>query len=663
MRGAGIVCAVLMALVAHGVVAETLAPVENFAKIPAAVSARLSPDGTKVALISSYEGSQVLYIHALVEGGKNSKIIRTGDFQVRWVRWKDDQHLVAGIIKTTDRLFRNMVPTESAATRLVTFNSDGDDIRMVGEPQSGFALKDENVTGSIGERKTIHPQIQDQIVSMMPQAPGQVLQQVIDKVPYIGTRVAPALYSIDLDSGRHHLLDHGDERIWRYRTDQNGVVRIGEGTTGLDAVIYARASATDAWREIHRYNANGGEIFEPLAFVPDDPKMLYVLSSAGPDGKAGLWRFDTAAKRFDQLVDEQAQPHGDTLVREGVLIGYTRQDRSAHYLDPAWQADYQTVSKAVQGRKLSIVDRSTDGARTLLEMSEPHHPRVWWLLDRTTKPASLWPAVEEYPDLPEEQVAPVKEVRYKARDGLEIPAYLTLPVGYKSGPIAFIVLPHGGPYVCEGDDFDYESQFLASRGWGVLRPQFRGTTCYGSDFERKGFREWGFAMQDDVTDGTRWLIEQKYADPSRICIVGGSYGGYAALMGAVKEPDLYRCAAAWAPVTNLVNLHRDIKNGFHTEVSLDRLGEDDSRLDAASPSHHADRIKIPILLVHGNQDFTVQPDHSHWMEAALKNEGKKVEVLYLDNADHYRQRHDARFAWLSALDRFLTPQLGGQPAR
>jgi len=652
----------IAALTVSGAVMADQAPVDLFAQIPAAVTARLSPDGTRIALISSYEGSQVLYIHSVVEGGKNSKIIRTGDLQVRWVRWKDDAHLVAGVIKTTERLFRRSIPSEAAITRLVTFNSDGEDIRLVGEPPGGFALKDENVTGSIGEKRTIHPQLQDDVVSMLPQANGQILQMVLDKVPHRDTLLAPALYEVELETGRHHLIDHGDERIWHYAVDQASVPRIGIGTSGLDAVTYVRASATAPWREIHRHNADGGETFQPLAFLPDNPQMLYVLTSAGPDGKSGLWRFDTAAGRFDQLVDEEADPNSGADVREGVLMGYRLKDGTGRYLDPAWQTDYKMVSKAVQGRKLRIVDRSADGLRTLLEVYEPHRPRVWWLLDRTTKPLSLWPAVEEYPDLPDEPVAPVKEVRYKARDGLEIPAYLTLPVGYKSGPISFVVLPHGGPFVCEGDDFDYESQFLASRGWGVLRPQFRGTSCYGGDFARKGFREWGFAMQDDVTDGTQWLIDQKYADPKRICIVGGSYGGYAALEGAVKEPDLYRCAAAWAPVTNLVNLHRGIKNGLHTEIGLDRLGEDDDRLDAASPALHADKIKIPVLLMHGNQDFTVQPENSRFMEAALKNEGKPVEAIYLDNADHYRQRRDARQAWLSALDRFLTPQLGAQTA-
>jgi dipeptidyl aminopeptidase/acylaminoacyl peptidase len=164
-------------------------------------------------------------------------------------------------------------------------------------------------------------------------------------------------------------------------------------------------------------------------------------------------------------------------------------------------------------------------------------------------------------------------------------------------------------------------------------------------------------MQDDVTDGTRWLIDQKLADPSRICIVGSSYGGYAALEGAVKEPGLYRCAAAWAPVTDLILLRSEAHETLHIEVSLDRLGDDDDRLDAASPARHAERIGIPVLLVQGNSDFTVLPEQSRLMESVLRRDGKKVEAIYLDNADHYREQFEARLAWLSALDRFLGTHL------
>jgi dipeptidyl aminopeptidase/acylaminoacyl peptidase len=632
-------------------------PIKLYAQPAAALAARLSPDGKRVALIATYQGRQVLYVHSLEEGGKDGKIVRTADFEIRWVRWKDNDHLITGVVRATDRLFGDTRLGHYAVTRLAAVDASGDHVTMIGEPPGGFPLKGGAVTGSLGERPMIHPQLQDDVLSMLPQTPGRILQEAIDKVPILGTKVGPAVYSVDIATGRHQLVDPGDERMAEFLVDQKATIRIGIELDGLEQVVYSRLTPDDPWRAIHRSGPNKGEVFDPLAFVPDDPHLLYVLSNVGPEGKEGLWSFDTTTGQFVSLIDGEARL-GSAVVRDGLLLSYERKDDKTIFLDPAWQADYDLVKKAMKGGPVKLLDRAADGSRALLEVNAAHKPKVWWVLDRTVKPLSLWPAVEQYPDLPAEQVAPVKEVTYTARDGLKIPAYLTLPVGYKDGPIAFVVLPHGGPYVCEGSEFDYESQFLASRGWGVLRPEYRGTTCYGPDYERRGFREWGFAMQDDVTDGTRWLIEQKYADPSRICIVGGSYGGYAALEGAAKEPDLYRCAAAWAPVTDLFELRKAIKGGLYNAVSLDRLGDDDDRLDAASPALHADRIKIPVLLMHGKEDFTVVVNQSRYMESALRSANKPVEAIYLDHADHYRQDFDARLAWLSALDRFLGAQLG-----
>ncbi len=655
-RAAAVILAAAMG--AAGVKAGDPPPIKIFATPPAAVGARMSPDGTKVAVIASYQGRQVLYVHSLVEGGKDSRIVRTGDLNVRWVRWKDDKHLIASVFKATDRLFRNSAPSAHAITRLAEMDDSGEHVAWIGEPQGGFALKDRKDIAQMGGHPMIHPQIQDEVVSMMPQTPGHILQLVVDKIFEWGTRISPALYSVDVETGKHELVDAGDERIWGYEVDSHGVARLGKGNEGLDVILYDRAAADKPWHEYHRTNPNRGEIFHPLAFVPNDPGLLYVLSNAGPGGKSGLWTFDLASRSFVKLIDEEADPVAASDVREGVLIGYTKRDGMSFYLDPAWQADFLAVNKAVKGGEVGIVDRSADGTHVLVEAYAPHKPKVWWVLDKTGKSLALWPAVEEYPDMPAELVSPVKEVEYTARDGLVIPAHLTLPVGYKEGAIAFVVLPHGGPNVCEERDYDYESQFLASRGYGVLRPQYRGSTCKGPEFEAKGFKQWGFAMQDDVTDGTRWLIDQKYADPKRICIVGGSYGGYAALMGAEKEPGLYRCAAAWAPVTDLFELRKAIKNGLFHEISLDRMDDDDTRLDFASPALHAEKIQAPILLMHGKLDFTVNVSHSHAMENALRGANRPVEAIYLEQADHYREDYDARVAWLSALDRFLGAQLG-----
>jgi dipeptidyl aminopeptidase/acylaminoacyl peptidase len=657
MNKTGIVLAAAMAFMAEAQAADP-PPVKLYAQPAAAVEARLSPNGKRVGLIATYKGRRVLYVHSLEEGGKDGKIVRPDEYEALWLRWKDNDHLVAGIFKPTSHLFWDQASNANSISRLIEFDAGGNQEKNIGEPASGFFNRGETAAYA----PKIHPQHEADIISMLPQTPGHILQMVLDKFPQRGERLGLALYSIDIETGEHELVEKGDGMMWRYILDKNAVARAGiehdhRSEHEHEFIVYAKVAAADPWREIHRYRNDDDEVFQPLAFVPDKPQMLYVLANRGPDNKAGLWTFDVSAGRFADLIDDQANIARGAQIEEGVLQGYERKDGSGVYLDPAWQADYLAVSKAMKGGDVSVIDRMPDGSRVLLEVHKEHHPKVWWILDRAGKSLNLWPAVEEYPDIPAERVAPVREVKYTARDGLVIPAYLTLPIGYKEGPIPFVVLPHGGPFVCEGTDFDYESQFLASRGWGVLRPQFRGTSCYGPEFERKGFREWGFAMQDDVTDGTHWLIDQHYADPARICIVGGSYGGYAALEGVEKEPDLYRCAAAWAPVTELFKL-RDATGGTGNPETMERLGNDYARLKEASPAAHADRIKVPVLLMHGKDDFTVDMHQSELMEESLRGQHKAVDAIYLDHADHYRLDAEARTAWLSALDSFLGAQLG-----
>jgi dipeptidyl aminopeptidase/acylaminoacyl peptidase len=530
MRKAGIVLAAVLAMVGSAQAADP-ALLKLFAKPPATIAARLSPDGKRVALIATYQGRQVLYVHSLVEGVKDGKIVRTGDFNIRWVRWKDDQHLIAGLWKTADHLFPDSAQSQYSLTRLISVDSAGEHAVAIGEPEGGFFNKGETV--SIAAK--IHPQHQDNVISILPTTPGRVLQIVLDKFPRMGERLGMALYSVDIATGDHELVDKGGLKMADYVIDKDAVPRIGVEHFEHELIFSARDGREAPWHEIQRVKPSEGEFFNPLALMPDKAQLAYVLTNRAPDGREGLWSFDIGAGRFVDLIDAEADLTSG-VVEDGVLRSYRRKDDSRVYFDPAWQADYLTVRKAMKGADVRIVDRSADGSHVLLEVHQPHQPKVWWILDRTVKPLNLWPAVEEYPDMAAEHILPVKEVVYAARDGLKIPGYLTLPKGYREGAIPFIVLPHGGPFVCEGRDFDFESQFLASRGWGVLRPQFRGTSCYGPDFERRGYREWGFAMQDDLTDGTRWLIDQHYADPTRICIVGSSYGGYAAL-GAV---DTYR---------------------------------------------------------------------------------------------------------------------------
>ncbi len=351
--------------------------------------ARLSPDGSKVALISTMQGKETVSVHALVDGAKDGKIVRADDFEITWVRWKDNDHLIAGVRSTVN----------PSLTRLVSFDANGEHVKMIGEPYNGFTPPDV-VANNLTPRT--HPRHQDTVLSVLPRAPGAILQAVLDFAPQNDTEFGTAIYRVDTETAVHKLVDAGDVRISSYLVDKNADARIGIDTTG--GVVFARAGGSGPWREVHRKQS--GEVFIPLAFTSDDPSLLYVFSNKGAEGKAGLSSFNVETARFVKLIDEQADIDGKVSAQEGELLGYTRKDGSHFYINPAWQADYLAVAKAMKGAETTIIDRSADGALVLLEVHKPQEPKVWWVLDRTAKPLNLWAAVEDRPVVSATMVQP-----------------------------------------------------------------------------------------------------------------------------------------------------------------------------------------------------------------------------------------------------------------
>jgi dipeptidyl aminopeptidase/acylaminoacyl peptidase len=260
----------------------------------------------------------------------------------------------------------------------------------------------------------------------------------------------------------------------------------------------------------------------------------------------------------------------------------------------------------------------------------------------------------------------MKPYAYKARDGLDIPAYLTLPPGKAAKQLPLVVFPHGGPMARDAMTFNPETQFFANRGYAVFQPNFRGSSGYGKKFMEAGFGQWGLKMQDDVTDGVKKLIADGIVDPKRICIVGESYGGYAALAGAAFTPDLYACAAGWAGVYDLRSFlsTRAKEYGRDSEMieSWSRfIGDrwsDSDKLDMASPAKNADKIKIPVLLMHGEDDATVRIDQSETMDRALRRAGKNVNFIAIPKETHYMETSATRIRWLSELEKFLKANIG-----
>jgi dipeptidyl aminopeptidase/acylaminoacyl peptidase len=299
--------------------------------------------------------------------------------------------------------------------------------------------------------------------------------------------------------------------------------------------------------------------------------------------------------------------------------------------------------------------------RVLVQVSSGSSPAVYQLVDFDRGRADI--VAEQYPDLARAKLGEVRYLDYPARDGTRIPAYLTLPPGATERSLPLVVLPHGGPESSDDEGFDWLSQFLATRGYAVLRPQFRGSTGLGEQFRLAGYRQWGLRMQDDVTDGVAHLVTTGLADPKKVCIVGASYGGYAALAGAAFTPDLYACAVSIAGISDLPAMLTDLRldHGEDTDSLhywYDHIGPpSDPNVVARSPARNAAAVVAPVLLIHGIDDSVVRIRQSEIMSRGLEQLGKPVTFVRLDGEDHWLSREATRQRVLQELEAFLGTHL------
>jgi dipeptidyl aminopeptidase/acylaminoacyl peptidase len=347
-----------------------------------------------------------------------------------------------------------------------------------------------------------------------------------------------------------------------------------------------------------------------------------------------------------------------------VGLVYSDQKQEYRFLDPKRQALQRGIEQAMPGKAVGVVSSDMSAGKLVIAVTGTSEPTDYYLLDRATH--NMRALARTYPALADIPMGEMKTYDYKARDGLHIPAYLTLPPGKAPTNLPLVVLPHGGPDARDRLGFDWWAQFLASRGYVVLQPNYRGSAGYGDAFTQAGLRQWGLKMQDDISDGVKKTIEDRIADPKRVCIVGASYGGYAALAGAAFTPDLYACAISVAGVSDLPLVlrteHRiDGENSWAAGFWATRIGSSDENWDqlvATSPARHVDRIRAPVLLIHGETDTTVRINQSETMASAMKSAGKKVEFIRIAGEDHYLNLTETRVRILQETERFLAENIG-----
>ncbi len=603
-------------------------PIETFAETPVFSRLVLSPDGKRIAAVATTAGKTRLVIFE-TDDTQKTKLIDVNGFTLAALRWAGPNRLLATVSMPGTKVLLPM-------TRLVVIDST----------TSAVTVLDRESRGILG----------GDVLSVDPSGRWAVVASQDDIFS------TPSVKRIEIATGAVVRLENAREDVWNWFADDAGVVRAGIAYKGERWTMWYRASADAPLKPIRspKKGSSGEEgAIDGVRFLDDLGNGIIMTNTK--TGRFAAYRYDFTSGAIGAAIYENADVDLTNLVSDpatGAIAGVAYTDDRYHvaWFDPQMKTIQAKLDRAMPGREIVILNGSHDGNRLLVWVGAANDPGAYYLYDRAAR--TMKPIAAPYDKLEAAALAPVAPVKYTARDGLSIHAYLTLPPGRSAKDLPLIVFPHGGPHARDTWDFDPYVQFLASRGYAVLQPNFRGSTGYGKAFVEKGYGQWGRAMQDDVDDGMDWLVKSGQVDPKRVCIMGISYGGYAALWGAIRNPERYRCAVSLAGVTDLPDMLKFDRKSFsapryfrawQTKVE----GEDKVDLVAVSPLAQAGRLKIPVLIAHGDKDDNVPVRQGQRMVAALTKNNAPVQSVFYPTAKHGLQSRDDKIDFFKRLEAFL----------
>lgn len=469
------------------------------------------------------------------------------------------------------------------------------------------------------------------------------------------------VYRANIHTGELTLVAENPGNIVGWQTDHQGRVRAGIASDGLHSTLLYRETETDDFHPI--ISTDFRTVVSPEFFTFDNQKF-YALSNRGRDCLA-LVVIDPAQPELEELVlsidKVDLDGVGYSHLRKVLTAAVYQTDKPKyHFFDDISKERYARVSGKLPGYEISLQSGTRDESKFIVAAYNDRTPGSRYIYDAAAN--TLDKLADINPALPEHDMAPMQPIHYTSRDGLTIHGYLTLPVGRNPKNLPCIINPHGGPWARDSWGFNSEAQFLANRGYCVLQMNFRGSTGYGREFWEASFGQWGLAMQDDITDGVQWLIQQGIADPARIAIYGGSYGGYATLAGIAYTPDLYAAAVDYVGVSNLLTFMNTIPPYWKPMLTKmhSMVGDptaDHDRLVATSPALNADKIRTPLFIAQGAHDPRVNKDESDQMVAALRSRGVDVEYMVKDNEGHGFHNDENKFEFYESMEAFLRQHL------
>jgi dipeptidyl aminopeptidase/acylaminoacyl peptidase len=639
MRGIlGVAAAILLALGgAAGAAAPPPAtiPAEAFGDLPFISDPQISPDGGYVLALSVIDKKKALVLADLSVPDYGIRAIPVPDkIDIVWTRWAGSRRILMSLVVP-----QRLDGDDLRVVRLFMFDMDTKVVKQMGDDQVGGLFG--------GDVIFVDPAGAFVLLAASP--------TVFEP---------PAVLRIDLATGKTKEVVAARAGVWSWYADPNGVVRAGLGSESNGSFLYYRERADADFRKIAKWQdpkeVNPFDI--ELLIPPSSSDKGYVIANKAT-GRYGVYRYDFAAAAIGDPVyenpDVDVEQDGVTISpRTGDVdsVSYVDDRERVIWLDPAMKAAQARLDRAMPGMVNRILSRGASDRLMVVSSASASDPGSYYVFDRVK--GELREFARPYAALDGATLSPVKPVRYAARDGLAIPAYLTLPSGREAKGLPLILLAHGGPFDRDKGDYDPWVQFLASRGYAVLQPNFRGSTGYGKSYIDAATGQWGRKMQDDLDDGVRWLAGQGVIDPKRVCIMGGSYGGYAAMWAAVRNPDIYRCAISVAGISDMAAMLR-YDASWMTATRYyhdwrDRIrGPENQDLDGISAIRRAADISIPMLIVHGKKDRRVPVSQSIRLHEALQRAGKPHEFILYPDEDHGFSKAEDSLDFLKRLDAFL----------
>jgi dipeptidyl aminopeptidase/acylaminoacyl peptidase len=597
----------------------------------------VSPGGRYLAMLRPHNNRRQVYVVDL-EKGASVRLTDMKDENVQGLQWIKDERLTFIMQNKGQESFG-----------VYAVNADGSNLRILRQ------------AGRIDEaRRAEQEGGRSIIVDRLPDDPDEVLVAEVR-----GSSGVSDLYRMNVHTERKRKVENNPGTVKGWITDNDGVARVGIASHETDdkfRILY-RSSAKAGWREIAAFDPFGPK-WEPLGFDADN-RTLFVASDIGRKTKA-VFTFDPEEGRFGPAVfADDTYDVVDIIYsrsqRKLLGVRYEAEKPRTVWLeadDKQLQADIDTV---LPGTLNTIVSRSRSGRKIVVLASSDRDPGAYHLLDTSTMEMVMIGRVR--PDIDPAHMAEMRPIVFTARDGLTLHGYITLPAGVEPRGLPLVVVPHGGPFGPRDSwGFDPEMQYLANRGIAVLQVNFRGSGGYGREFEQAGWGKWGLEMQDDLTDGVRWAVTQGLADPGRLAIYGASYGGYAAMMGVIKDPELYRCAVNYVGVTDLSIILEGFSNLGKTAQTwraraIGHPLHDKARIAATSPIRLVERIRVPVLMAYGYFDPRVDLSHGNLLEKEMRRLGKSVEYFVEEAEGHGFGKVESRLRFFRAMDRFLRAHL------